>query len=123
VQNNKQLLSTLTRKTFDKNVESYRIPDPATKHNARWTNEELLLGVQGKNSKRFKSLKTLSLSFCLKLFDSPETLLKTLCSKKITQNPLKFESFKNNRSTFIALLVTLIRKNIHLKRINSKGFA
>lgn len=47
VQNNKQLLSSLSRRTVDRNVDPYRIPDPATRINARWTNEELLLGVQG----------------------------------------------------------------------------
>ncbi len=35
------------RRTQNVKVEPYRIPDPATKLNARWTNEELLLGVQG----------------------------------------------------------------------------
>ena len=47
VQNNKQLLSSLHRRTRDKDIEPYRVPDPATRLNARWTNEELLLGVQG----------------------------------------------------------------------------
>ncbi len=47
VQNNKQILSTAIRRTLNINVEPYRIPDPSTKLNARWTNEELLLGVQG----------------------------------------------------------------------------
>jgi hypothetical protein len=48
VQSNKQVLSGLQRRNRDKiTIEPYRIPDPATKINARWTNEELLLGVQG----------------------------------------------------------------------------
>ena len=29
-------------------IEPYRVPDPSTKINAKWSNEELLLGVQGK---------------------------------------------------------------------------
>jgi len=50
VQNNKQLLSSLRRKAKDRNLDPYRIPkpnDPASRINARWTNEELLLAVQG----------------------------------------------------------------------------
>ena len=48
VQSNKQVLSSLTRRNRDKTwFEPYRIPDPASKINAKWSNEELLLGVQG----------------------------------------------------------------------------
>jgi hypothetical protein len=47
------VLSSLTRRNRDKSwIEPYRIPDPASKINARWTNEELLLGVQGKAASR-----------------------------------------------------------------------
>merc|ERR1711881_273997 len=55
VQNNKQLLSSLARKTHYRNIEPYRIPDSASKINAKWTQEEQLLGVQGvrKFSKNF----------------------------------------------------------------------
>jgi len=48
VQNNKQLLSSLRRKARDRDLAPYRVlPDPASRINARWTNEELLLAVQG----------------------------------------------------------------------------
>lgn len=47
VQSNKQVLSSLQRRNRDKNVDPYRIPDPFSKINAKWTDEELLLGVQG----------------------------------------------------------------------------
>ena len=50
VQNNKQLLSALRRKARDRDIEPYRVPDPTTRINARWTNEELLLAVQGKKT-------------------------------------------------------------------------
>lgn len=49
VQNNKQLLSALHRKSRDRsNIEPYKIPtDITSRINAKWSNEELLLGVQG----------------------------------------------------------------------------
>ena len=47
VQNNKQLLASLRRKARDREVDPYRVPEPANRINARWTNEELLLAVQG----------------------------------------------------------------------------
>jgi len=49
VQNNKQLLSSVRRKVRDQRdtVEPYRVPDASGRINARWTNEELLLAVQG----------------------------------------------------------------------------
>jgi len=58
VQNNKQLLSALRRKARDRDIEPYRVPDPTTRINARWTNEELLLAVQGvrKFGKDFKTI-------------------------------------------------------------------
>ena len=47
MQNNKQLLSSLRRKARDRDLAPYRVlPDPASRINARWTNEELLLAVQ-----------------------------------------------------------------------------
>ena len=50
VQNNKQLLSSYAKKTHDRNVAPYRIPDQeSSKINPKWTQEEQLLGVQGKN--------------------------------------------------------------------------
>ena len=57
VQNNKQLLSSLHRKSRDRsNIEPYKIPtDITSRMNAKWSNEELLLGVQGKQS--FGALK------------------------------------------------------------------
>jgi len=57
VQNNKQLLATLRRKTRGADVEPYRIPEPsATRINNRWSNDELLLAVQGirQFGKKFK---------------------------------------------------------------------
>lgn len=59
VQNNKQLLSALRRKARGRDIEPYRIPDQsASRINARWTNEELLLAVQGvrKFGKNFKTI-------------------------------------------------------------------
>jgi len=47
VQNNKQILSSLTRRNLDKTIEPYRIPDASSKLNAKWSQEEQLLGVQG----------------------------------------------------------------------------
>merc|ERR1719292_12289 len=52
VQNNKQLLSSLQRKARVRDVRAqapYRriTPDPANKTTAKWTNDELLLAVQG----------------------------------------------------------------------------
>jgi len=58
VQNNKQLLSALRRKARDRDIEPYRVADPSTRINARWTNDELLLAVQGvrKFGKNFKTI-------------------------------------------------------------------
>ena len=50
VQNNKQMLSSLRRRARDRQVEPYRVPESANRINARWTNEELLLAVQGKQN-------------------------------------------------------------------------
>lgn len=48
VQNNKQTLSSLRmRRVRDKDFEPYRVPESVNRINARWTNEELLLAVQG----------------------------------------------------------------------------
>ena len=48
VQSNKQLLSSYAKKTHDRNVAPYRIPDQeSSKINPKWTQEEQLLGVQG----------------------------------------------------------------------------
>ena len=47
MQNNKQILSSLTRRNLDKKIEPYRIPDASSKLNAKWSQEEQLLGVQG----------------------------------------------------------------------------
>merc|ERR1712241_1115654 len=40
-------LSALTRRNLDRNIDPYRIPDASSKINAKWTQEEQLLGVQG----------------------------------------------------------------------------
>ena len=49
MQNNKQLLSSLHKKSRDRIIiEPYKIPtDLSSRMNAKWSNEELLLGVQG----------------------------------------------------------------------------
>jgi len=49
VQNNKQILSSLTRRNLDRNIDPYRIPDKdaSSKINAKWSQDEQLLGVQG----------------------------------------------------------------------------
>lgn len=62
VQNNKQLLSSLRRKARDRDLAPYRVlPDPASRINARWTNEELLLAVQGirKFGKNFSAIASI----------------------------------------------------------------
>lgn len=46
VQNNKQLISMHKQKTIP-GIDSWRNPDASLRINARWTNEELLLAVQG----------------------------------------------------------------------------
>jgi len=59
LQNNKQMLSGLRRKTRVRDIEPYRVPEPsASRINARWTNDEHLLAVQGirKFGKDFKTL-------------------------------------------------------------------
>ena len=65
VQNNKQLLSSLHRKSRDRsNIEPYKIPtDITSSMNAKWSNEELLLGVQGK-----QSFVALIFSCCVSLY-------------------------------------------------------
>jgi len=48
VQNNKQILSTLRRKTRGCDIVPYRVPEAsASRINARWSNDEHLLAVQG----------------------------------------------------------------------------
>jgi hypothetical protein len=47
VQNNKQSLSSFKRKTAE-GIDDLRPPDSNNRINARWTNDELLLAVQGK---------------------------------------------------------------------------
>jgi len=47
VQNNKQSLSSFKRKTAE-GIDHLRPPDANNRINARWTNDELLLAVQGK---------------------------------------------------------------------------
>lgn len=49
VQNNKQILSSCIKKTYDRgNIAPYRIPESeSSKINPKWTQEEQLLGVQG----------------------------------------------------------------------------
>ncbi|XP_023347554.1 REST corepressor 3 [Eurytemora carolleeae] len=57
VQSNKQTLSGLRKKTKGRDIDPYRIPEPsASRINARWTNDEHLLAVQGirKFGKNFK---------------------------------------------------------------------
>jgi len=61
VQNNKQMLSSLRRKARERDSEPYRVPEPANRINARWTNEELLLAVQGirKFGKNFSAIASI----------------------------------------------------------------
>ena len=55
VQNNKQILSSCIKKTYDRgNIAPYRIPESeSSKINPKWTQEEQLLGVQGKILSKF----------------------------------------------------------------------
>ena len=73
VQNNKQMLSSLRRRARDRQVEPYRVPESANRINARWTNEELLLAVQGKLKVDSASSQPTSL-----MFQESENLEKTL---------------------------------------------
>jgi len=63
VQNNKQSLASLRgrRKARDRECEPYRVPEAANRINARWTNEELLLAVQGvrKFGKNFATIASI----------------------------------------------------------------
>jgi len=61
VQNNKQMLSSLRRRARTAEVEPYRVPESANRINARWTNEELLLAVQGirKFGKNFAAIASI----------------------------------------------------------------
>merc|ERR1719310_337952 len=61
VQNNKQMLSSLRRKGRERDADPYRVPEPANRINARWTNEELLLAVQGvrKFGKNFAAIASI----------------------------------------------------------------
>ena len=62
VQNNKQLLSSVSRKAKDSKKKMTGIsnpyPDPVSRINAKWSNDELLLGVQGvrKFGKNFRAI-------------------------------------------------------------------
>lgn len=58
VQSNKQTLSSLSHRTQGRTVEPYRIPNTSSpsKINAKWTQEEQLLGVQGKIFASFLSI-------------------------------------------------------------------
>ncbi|XP_021916178.1 REST corepressor-like isoform X3 [Zootermopsis nevadensis] len=57
VQNNKQSLSSFKRKTAE-GIDDLRPPDSNNRINARWTNDELLLAVQGvrKYGKDFRAI-------------------------------------------------------------------
>jgi len=57
VQKNKQVLSVLTKRVSD-GLTSWKPPDNSGRINARWTNEELLIAVQGvrKYGKDFKAI-------------------------------------------------------------------
>jgi len=61
VQNNKQSLSSLRRTAKGLDFEPYRVPEPSNRINARWTNEELLLAVQGvrKFGKNFSTIASI----------------------------------------------------------------
>lgn len=47
VQNNKQLISALHRKAREVDVTTLRVEQPEDAVSARWTDQELMLGVQG----------------------------------------------------------------------------
>ena len=57
MQKNKQVLSVLTKRVSD-GLTSWKPPDNSGRINARWTNEELLIAVQGvrKYGKDFKAI-------------------------------------------------------------------
>ncbi|KAK6618361.1 hypothetical protein RUM44_002813 [Polyplax serrata] len=57
VQNNKQTLSSMKRKIND-SIQELRPPETMSRINSRWTNEELMLAVQGvrKHGKNFKAI-------------------------------------------------------------------
>ncbi|EEB13751.1 REST corepressor, putative [Pediculus humanus corporis] len=57
VQNNKQTLSSMKRK-LNENIQELRPPENISRINSRWTNEELMLAVQGvrKHGKNFKAI-------------------------------------------------------------------
>lgn len=61
VQNNKQMLSSLHRRARERDFDPYRVPESANRINARWTNEELLLAVQGvrKFGKNFSAIASI----------------------------------------------------------------
>lgn len=73
VQNNKQSLASLRgrRKARDRECEPYRVPEAANRINARWTNEELLLAVQGERDVAFWIYLHFNFQAC-------ENLVKTL---------------------------------------------
>jgi len=55
------MLSSLRRKGRERDADPYRVPEPANRINARWTNEELLLAVQGvrKFGKNFSAIASI----------------------------------------------------------------
>merc|ERR1719414_1466722 len=55
------MLSSLRRRARTSEVEPYRVPESANRINARWTNEELLLAVQGirKFGKNFAAIASI----------------------------------------------------------------
>jgi len=61
VQNHKQMLSSLRHRARARDFEPYRVPESAYRINARWTNEELLLAVQGvrKFGKNFSTIASI----------------------------------------------------------------
>lgn len=60
VQNSKQIISALKHKTSG-GIDEFRPPESSTRMNARWSNDELLLAVQGvrKYGKDFKAIAEL----------------------------------------------------------------
>ena len=61
VQNNKQIMSLQTMQTLS-GIDKYRPEKQPTKINSKWTNEELLLAVQGKH---YNNITSCNFSVCL----------------------------------------------------------
>jgi hypothetical protein len=122
VQNNKQSLSSFKRKTAE-GIDDLRPPDANNRINARWTNDEMLLAVQG------KALLSVSLSEVLKYifprfkFCQVQITLRyveliVIVCVILTKCPLKFcVYFIDQMGCYVPLNVTLYgQKGKHCPR-------